>query len=145
MKLDTVLWKGKRCHQNMEDLWNYQEVLWIARPDTIIEVGPGEKGTLEFLKDLGIGNVISIDEMNVVNPAIRHAFIILDGDVYNFESMKKDLETYSPLADWLVVCHTCRQDWGSYPALVEWQDHKDKDFTEFSVPYMTRHTWLIRK
>jgi cephalosporin hydroxylase len=143
MKLNTVYWKGKQCHQNMEDLFNYQHVIWEVKPRLIIEVGPGEHGTFTFLRDLGVGRVESISEKDEV-PKVSGAFIIIDSDVYNQEAIIKDLETYSPMAKYLVVCHTIREDWGSGKALYEWMKEGYKKFTMFDPPYPTRHSWLKR-
>lgn len=136
-----LYWKGRRCFQAVEDLWNYQQVLWELRPEVIIEVGPGECGTYHFLKDLGLNaDIISVGEKDDV-PRVFDAFIILDGDVYNRQSVEKDLAIYSPMAKYLVVCHTIKIDWGSRSAIANWRNHL---FEEFAPPLMSRHTWLKR-
>ena len=137
---NPVKWKGKNCHQTLEDLWNYQEVLWGLKPKVIIEVGPGDKGTLTFIRDLRLCTVHSVDYSDAI-PNLKESFTIIDSDVYNVDSILNDLRIYSPMSNHLVVCHTIRPDWGSYKAVKEWNN---KEFTTFKPPYATRHTWLKR-
>jgi cephalosporin hydroxylase len=61
----TTRWLGVSLLKSPLDLWNYQEIIYEQRPDTIIESGTGEGGSALFFASLfdllGSGTVISVD------------------------------------------------------------------------------------
>ena len=139
--LQPVYWKGVLCHQTALDMWNYQEIIWERKPKIILEVGRADGGTWNFMKDLNlVETVLSID-INEPIPNIKNAMIFIDSDVYNKENILKDLETYSPMANILIVCHTNREDWGAIHAVKEWRQ-AHKEVKEFFPKRPTAHTWL---
>lgn len=139
-----ALWKGLACHQTPDDLWNFAEVVWLVQPSMILEVGTGEGGTSTFLLDMSSVVVRSVDLCDAVPQSVPRTLVVLDADVYSRQAVLKDLETYSPKAQWLVVCHTVRPDWGSAPALAEWRPHHP-EWVPLSVRHQTQHTWLERR
>lgn len=137
-----ALWKGLACHQTPDDLWNFAELVWRVHPAMTLEVGTGEGGTSAFLRAVRV-LVISVDAHDPVPAIVANTLVMLDGDVYARQAMLKDLETYGPKAQWLVVCHTVRPDWGSAPALAEWWP-LHPEWVPLSVRHQTQHTWLAR-
>lgn len=136
-----AFWKGIRCHQTPDDLWNYQEVI-PTMGLMVIEVGPGDLGTANFLRDIGL-NVTSVGIGDPV-PSIEKASVILDGDVYSEDAVQYDLETYATIAcHLLVICHTIRPDWGSSHALRKWLPNHP-EWTLFTPRHPTQHSWLWR-
>lgn len=141
----TVLWNEVPCHQTAEDLFNYYELMRDVRPVIVVEVGPGGGGTLGFLKQIAGCPVLSVGEGDLA-PSLGETVprvAILDGDVYTKETMAIDLHCYGMMADYMVVCHTNRPDWGSRPALEEWLPLNPK-WREVVPRFPTRHTWLER-
>ena len=137
-------WRGLACHQTPDDLWIFAETVWSIHPDLVLEVGRGEGGTSQFLAALRGLPVDSIEKGDPVIPIVPQSFVILDGDVYSREATLLDLQTYGPYAQWLVVCHTVRGDWGAGPALAEWWPHHP-EWVSMPVRHETRHTWLTRQ
>ena len=139
-----ALWQGRACHQTPDDLWNLAEQVWQAKPALLIEVGPGEGGTFGFLHAMGGASLmISRRPDDHVPPMAAHTFVILDGDVYSKDAVWWDLCTYGREAQWLVVCHTMREDWGAGPALASWLP-VHPEWQAQTVRHPTRHTWLVR-
>lgn len=138
----AILWKGIRSHQTPDDLISLNEFLWAATPSQVVEVGPGEGGTTLFLRCLDACPVVSVDHGERIIQEPR-SMVILDGDVYSKDSMLHDLNLYSEKADWMVVCHTDRLDWGSAPALAEWLP-QHPEWVEKTMSRPTLHTWLAR-
>ena len=58
-------WLGTQALKNPLDLWVYQEIMFEARPDLIVETGTYRGGTAHYLASvcdlLGVGEVVSID------------------------------------------------------------------------------------
>jgi hypothetical protein len=135
-------WEGLACHQTPDDLWNFIEVIWKARPRDVLEIGRGEGGTSDFLDTVTDCLVYSVD-IGDKRPALRNAFIILDADVYNRDAVLNELRLCSTQARWLVVCHTNREDWGAASALREWR-LENTNWRELTVNHPTQHTWLER-
>lgn len=135
-------WQGNACHQTPDDLWNLAEAVWRAHPNWLVEVGTGEGGTSNFLRTLVLC-VRTVDKGDDPPRQLSEAFVMLDGDVYSKSSVLSDLEVYGPMARWLVVCHTVRDDWGSGPALAEWLP-VHPEWVSDAVRHPTRHTWLTR-
>lgn len=72
-------WKGVPCLKNPFDLAIYAQLLWRARPQTIIEIGSNAGGSAIWFADMlaaqGIpGRVISID-INLPDPSVQHAAV----------------------------------------------------------------------
>ena len=136
---NAVHWRGKASYQLPSDLVRYQEIIVDRKPDWIIETGPGEGGTTQFLRDLGQGNVIamynSLEHIEALSRVISGGLImaILDSDVYNRDHMAAEILTYASLVSvgqFLIVCHTDRDDWGAKPAL--------QDFLQESSQFVIR-------
>ena len=137
-------WQGIRCHQTPDDLFNLAEVVFDVRPATILEVGTGDGGTALFLGDIQDRPIYTIDKGDVAPMLLLASLILLDGDVYSEIAIARDLETYGPLAQWLVVCHTMRPDWGSVRAVAAWLPNHH-EWARLDVPHPTQHTWLVRR
>lgn len=143
---NAVRWMGLSSFQLPSDLFRYQEIICDRRPRWIIETGPGEGGTTRFLQDvcdqvgggfvLGIRN--SLADASEIKPLLKRGSLmaILDSDVYSRAHMQAELAVYAPLVtkgQFLVVCHTDREDWGARPALQDYMRGRT-DFVEHLAP-----------
>ena len=141
-QLQPVKWKGVVSHQTPFDLFNYHDFVMDLRPAIVVEVGRGDGGTLEFLRDLGIAlEVLSVDLDEPV-PDVCDAMVFLDGDVYSADAMTQDLGVYVPRARQIVVCHTNRPDWGARPALDAWE--WSEGWMEWTPKFPTQHSFFCR-
>lgn len=138
-----AFWKGFACHQTPDDLFNFAELVHQVHPWMIVEVGPGDGGTALFLGAVCQSVVLSVDKGDPVPMTQPRTLAILDGDVYDRPSVSKDLETYILNAQWIVVCHTNRDDWGAAPALADWLP-QHPEWSVMTVRHPTQHTWLTR-
>ena len=91
--LGKCYWMGVRALKNPLDAWIYQEIIYEAQPDIIIEIGSLEGGsTLYFahlLDLLGKRRVISID-IDRTNYHVQHERIVaLTGDSSSPEIISK--------------------------------------------------------
>lgn len=139
-------WKGLTCHQTPDDLFNLAEMADRLKPAVILEVGTGEGGTSAFLRDSHPTiTVYGIDLEDAPPKRLPlNTLILLDGNVYSEPAMLLDLEQYAPRAQWLVVCHTMRPDWGSVRAVEKWLP-EHREWVRLDVPHPTQHTWLVRE
>src|SRR5262245_9304880 len=129
---NAVMWLGKPSFQLPSDLIRYQEIIFDCKPLWIIETGSGSGGTTAFLQavcncvDCGvvIGTEDSIGEMRASSSMVcgERTMVILDSDVYSRTHMQAELAAYADLVtpgQYLIVCHTDREDWGASPAIHE--------------------------
>lgn len=137
-----AVWQGLACHQTPDDLMNFAAQVWSCAPRDVVEVGTGDGGTTAFLRSVAL-HVHAVD-VGSAPVWVSDAFVILDGDVYSHAAMLADLATYDSMAQWLVVCHTNRPDWGSASAVDEWR-LSHRNWAEMGVPHPTQHTWLVRR
>lgn len=71
-----VTWEGVQVKKSVQDLWNYQEIIWELRPAVILEFGVFAGGSslwfARVLDALGSGRVISVDiDTSRVPEAVR--------------------------------------------------------------------------
>src|SRR5262245_10534146 len=153
---NAVKWRGKPSFQLPSDLIRYQEIICERRPDWIIETGPGEGGTTEFLRDVcdnihhGIvfATENSLKHIEYVSGLVTggSVMVILDSDVYSRAHMQMELANYAPLVtpgQFLIICHTDRPDWGALPAMREFM-RENTAFEMRLAPDPSMSTYLER-
>jgi cephalosporin hydroxylase len=122
---ESVTWMGRKIWKNPLDAWIYQEILYMVRPDVVVEIGSQYGGSTKYFADLldllGSGMVISIDphrgEYDLTHKRVlpltgkssdrdilaqveeycigKKVFVIQDGD-HSKAQVLEDLENYSP-------------------------------------------------
>lgn len=129
-------WKGEPCLQTPEDLFAIQNIIYRTGIDCVIELGVAWGGTALYLSDLGV-DVAGVDVympydfierihlkdtkhnislMNQDSLKCAHLFedadncmVILDSN-HTHDHVLRELESYAPVADYLVVCDTIIED-----------------------------------
>ena len=86
-------WMGVTAVKNPLDAWIYQEIIYEAKPDMVVEIGSMEGGSTLYLANLldllGKGQVISID-IDRSKFCVRHdRIIVLTGSSWSPEIIAK--------------------------------------------------------
>lgn len=132
MWIHQTRWLGEPCLQTPEDLFAIENIVYKHGIKNVIELGVAWGGTSLFLSSIGMdvtgidiyipkdlrtrihdkdpidGNILLIegDTLTVeLGMPYKNCLIILDSD-HTHDHVLKELELYSPIADYLVVCDT---------------------------------------
>jgi cephalosporin hydroxylase len=162
------------------DLWKYAEVCWTLEPEVVLEIGTAFGGTAMFLADIlgviGKGRVVSVDREDkppehpnvkfihgdstdqltasqVYEQVHGSCLTLIDGG-HDVDTVRRDLELYAGLADYLVVQDTIMRwlpehsgDPGPLDALEEWLPSHSEFVPDHNEPFPTQHPfgWLRRR
>ncbi|MBI2256317.1 MAG: cephalosporin hydroxylase family protein [Proteobacteria bacterium] len=96
----TFTWLGRPIIQMPEDLLRVQEVIWMQRPDVIIETGVAHGGSLVFYASLldlaGSGKVIGVDveirphnQRAIETHPLKSRIDLIEGDSVSAETLAK--------------------------------------------------------